>query len=178
MYVPPVTQARQGKSALVVGSLVLFIVGLITYLPYIVSLVLSFKIVRRNYVKGAQKAIVLTCAILELLAWLLCASMSWLYSLDCSNSYSTVSYDNATHSYYNDTEYYCYGEYWGWIFIVVWFAFGLMFGIVRVVLQWQYAECPLYSGCGSRGCAQPQAIPVSNPHAYIPLAAPVNHDGY
>lgn len=152
----PQQMPTEPKDGLVIGSMVTFIVGLFTFLPYLASLVMSFKMLQQGYLQGTKKALVCTFAIVELLAWALCASMSWFTTTECS-SYYNYNY------YYNQSN--CYSMYWGWIFIVVWFGIGVTFGIARVVLEWNYAKRPSSS-----------FNPSASPSSYIPLSAPVHHN--
>eukprot|EP00026_Physarum_polycephalum_P014258 Phypoly_transcript_14751.p1 GENE.Phypoly_transcript_14751~~Phypoly_transcript_14751.p1 ORF type:complete len:186 (+),score=9.38 Phypoly_transcript_14751:377-934(+) len=105
-YPTPLNTRRSTSDGFYVATLVTFIVGLFTYFPYLVSLILTFIMVNKGYVSGARKAVVLTMAIIELIAWLFCASFAW---------YTT------------------YFIWLGWTAIVFWFVVALSCGIPRVI---------------------------------------------
>jgi len=112
------SKPSSGGDGLYVGALVTFIVGLFTFVPHLVSLILTFVMVNKGYLHGGRKAAVMVMAVLELIVWLFCASFSWYFTNDCDDDY----YDN-----------YCYSMYWGWIAIVIWWVVALSCGIPRVV---------------------------------------------
>eukprot|EP00026_Physarum_polycephalum_P017362 Phypoly_transcript_18566.p1 GENE.Phypoly_transcript_18566~~Phypoly_transcript_18566.p1 ORF type:complete len:227 (+),score=14.75 Phypoly_transcript_18566:31-711(+) len=111
---PHVYTKQAPTDGMYIATAVTFYIGLFTFFPHLVSLILSFIMVNKGYVHGARKATVLTMAIIELFAWLFCVSFSWFYVYSCD--------------YYS-----CYTVYWGWIAIVFWFIVALSCGIPRVI---------------------------------------------
>lgn len=102
--------------------LVSYLVGLVLFLPHVVSLILSLVIVQKGYIQDYSKKIlgkfilihfyyfvfivnfqiVILGTVVELVAWLLCAALAWYGYEDC-----TIS---------------CYFFYYGWVsFIFVYF---------------------------------------------------------
>jgi len=115
------------KSAAPVVMLVMYIVGMVTFVTHPVSIALSLHLVKTGRIQK-RRSEVLWFSFIELGVWLLCACMSWLYTTD----YSYVWYV----PYSTQVDYY----YWGYIFIIIWFVFSLGFGIPRVIFSWNAAE--------------------------------------
>lgn len=53
MYAPPQAPMHQERDGTVVTILITFIVGLFTFFPYIISLVLSVNILKRGYLRDS-----------------------------------------------------------------------------------------------------------------------------
>jgi len=131
---------RRGFS---VAILVTYIVGMITFVPHIVSIALSLHLVKTGQIQK-RRSEVLWFSFIELSMWLICACLSWGYSV------------------YGWNDQYGYEQrdvfYWGWILIVAWFFFGLAFGIPRVVFCWNSNPQSEAQFLSQKGRASPEQI--------------------
>jgi len=118
-YPSPVVHVSSTWNSLYTTALATYCVGLFSFFPHIVSLIVSFIMVNKGYIVAGKKPVVLKMAILELITWLFCVSFSWYYVPSDCNSYG-VCFETM---------------YWGWIAIVIWWVVALSCGIPRVVLS-------------------------------------------
>jgi len=125
--IPPDAHYVAKGRKLAVAALVTYIVGMFTFLPYLASLIISFHMVRKGFIRQKRDA-VLAFSVLELVGWLFVCSFCWYYTEEWTYSYG-----------------YWYLEeiWWGWISLVVWWVFGLAFGIPRIMYIWAYEKTPL-----------------------------------
>jgi len=138
-FVAPISALAKKVHKQAVACLVLYIVGMVTFLPHVASVALSLHMVRYGYI-NKKKAIVIAFSILELIAYAFVLSFSWYFNSDCYSYYVYTGYNyNNGYStgYYS---YYCSTMWWGWISLVVWFPFGIAFGIPRVLYTWRHDE--------------------------------------
>ena len=105
-----------------VVALVCYIIGMFTFVIHVPSIAISLHMVRVGHIVK-KKDEVLAFGILELIAWVFVCAFGWYYQY-------LVCYDYDT--YGNYYPYYCL-TWLGWIAIVVWWVFGIAFGIPRVV---------------------------------------------
>jgi len=132
---PPAGAAQACSSYMVVLrevkiAVITFILGLVLFLPYIVSPIVSLHMVRKGYMVK-HRGMITAFSIIEIISYVFVLSFSWFFTehQECNYYYY----------YYYPTRYcYTYVDYWGWISIVVWFAVAMAFGIPRLTFTAKY----------------------------------------
>jgi len=98
--------------------LVLYLVGLGTYVTHLASVIVSLHMVRKGYIEE-KSSTVIGCSVVEIIAWCFVASFIWYSGRYC---------DIITES--PDT---CHIIWWGWFSLIVWYPIVLGCGIPRLI---------------------------------------------
>jgi len=166
---------RGSHYSICVAAMTLFIVTYAAgvYPCGIISIAFSLHAANVRAIIDKHRGAVIACSILELLSWCFMGAFSWYFT--CYYTYQSVpiyNYYGEITGYENEDALYC--QWWGWIAIIVWYVFGMAFGIPRVVftMKSRYNVAP---GCSpSTMIAQPVAYPtVTLAQPTVVMANPV-----
>jgi len=126
-YPSQINQPKGSHSGLAIASMVLFIVAFSAgvWPCHLISIAMSLHLVNVKVIPERHRAAVIAFSVLEIFSWVCVPAVIWI----CTYTPETECYgfDNT------DCFTYDYCNWWGWIGIVVWYVFGLSFGIPRVV---------------------------------------------
>jgi len=132
VFVNPAAKSHGSHEGLATAAMVLFIVafGAGVWPCHIISIAMSLHLVNVRVIPETRRAAVIAFSVLELVAWVFLPAFVWYFTETCVT-------ENFGFGDYLDYETYCYEMWWGWIAIIVWYVFGLSFGIPRVVFTFQ-----------------------------------------
>jgi len=109
--------------------LILHLLSFVLVIPHIVSIGISLHMVKKSFVIKRKGEVIALC-VMELMAFAFLCSFGWVSELQCENSPT-------------DPNYVCKSVWEGWIVIIFWGLFAIVFGIPRVVICWNYERIPV-----------------------------------
>eukprot|EP01113_Clastostelium_recurvatum_P032794 TRINITY_DN425_c0_g1_i3.p1 TRINITY_DN425_c0_g1~~TRINITY_DN425_c0_g1_i3.p1 ORF type:complete len:227 (-),score=47.59 TRINITY_DN425_c0_g1_i3:125-805(-) len=114
-------------------AFVLYLVGMLCFPPLlIVSIAISLHLVRKGIICADRRGAVIAFSILELISWMFVGSFSWFFT---SHKITYCAAYSGYNCLYYQTRYTT--MWWGWISLVVMYAFALFFGIPRTVFTYK-----------------------------------------
>jgi len=121
-------QVRGSHSGLAVAAMVLFIIAFSAGIwpCHLISIAMSLHMVNVKVIPERHRPAVIAFSVLELIAWIFLPAFVWYFT--CQIEYVPYYFDDR---YYEDSYEVC--NWIGWPALVVWYVFGLAFGIPRVV---------------------------------------------
>jgi len=161
----PVRANKGSHYGLCIAAMVLFIVTYSAgiYPCGIISIAMSLHLVNVKVIPDKRRAAVIAFSVLELVGWVFVPAFSW---------YTTCEEVESDEEYWDGTAY-RYRTVWvevcfwsGWIAIVVWWVFGIAFGIPRVIYTFR-ARNNVAPNCSPSATGVQMQTMVTGPQTFV-----------
>eukprot|EP01111_Echinosteliopsis_oligospora_P011787 TRINITY_DN3963_c0_g1_i1.p1 TRINITY_DN3963_c0_g1~~TRINITY_DN3963_c0_g1_i1.p1 ORF type:complete len:261 (+),score=17.55 TRINITY_DN3963_c0_g1_i1:33-785(+) len=129
------SSASSSSLHLTITAVVLYIFGLIFWLPQIVSMCISLYQVHRGYFTRHKIAITIL-ATLEIIAWIGFPALISIYMKSCFSAYDSSSSDFSSSLFSSSSAMECGASWWGFV-VSIWYPVSVSLGIPRLILSYR-----------------------------------------